>query len=253
VPTAPEIKRITTPVILQIEELVKDIPGWTPIDELYALFNLIYSIAELDGDLVEVGSWCGRSTTVIGLAARLTGVRRIHCVDPFPEKKDWVRAENGNHYFRVTVGDTEIVGYNGFGGVWPEPFERDIAPLYERHNGIYAIFRDTMERKNMDDIVTAHRGNSDMFVSAMPADFRCKLAFIDGDHAYEAVRLDILNVDRFLVPGGWIAFDDAFSVYDGVSRAISELVIENPKYELAQQMTRKLFVARKRTKTGVGT
>lgn len=242
-----DLNLITTPIVAQIEELVKDVPGWTPIDELYALFQVIYSIAGIEGDIVEIGTWCGRSTTVLGLAARLTGVPRIHCVDPFPEKKDWITSDDGGHYFSVKIGDNTIVGYREFGGVWPEPFERDIAPLYERHEGIYDIFRDTMKRKDMNDLVTTYRGNSDMFVSMVRPGFRCKLAFIDGDHGYQAVRADILNVDRFIVPGGWIAFDDAFSSYEGVDRAITELVLNSTRYELGQQLTRKLFVARKRT------
>jgi hypothetical protein len=49
-----------------------------------------------------------------------------------------------------------------------------------------------------------------------------------------------------LLPGGWICFDDAFSHYDGVNRAIQDKVINSGRYELCQQMTRKLFVARRR-------
>lgn len=74
---------------------------------------------------------------------------------------------------------------------------------------------------------------------------RFRLAFIDGDHSYEAVCADIRNVERVLVPGGWICFDDAFTVYDGVNRAIDDLIINSGDYELCQQMTRKFFVARR--------
>jgi len=58
---------------------------------------------------------------------------------------------------------------------------------------------------------------------------------------------DIERIERFLVPGGWISFDDAFSHYDGVNRAITDRIINSPTYELCQQMTRKLFVARRKT------
>jgi len=54
-------------------------------------------------------------------------------------------------------------------------------------------------------------------------------------------------MDRYLVPGGWICFDDAFSYYDGVNRAIEDCIINNPGYELCQQMTRKFFIARKKS------
>jgi hypothetical protein len=51
-------------------------------------------------------------------------------------------------------------------------------------------------------------------------------------------------VERFLLPGGWICFDDAFSSYAGVDQAITELVINSGNYQQCQQLTRKLFVAR---------
>ena len=49
-----------------------------------------------------------------------------------------------------------------------------------------------------------------------------------------------------LVNGGWICFDDAFSCYEGVNQAIRELILADPQFDLCQQMTRKLFVARKK-------
>jgi hypothetical protein len=78
-----------------------------------------------------------------------------------------------------------------------------------------------------------------------PSSLRCKLAFIDGDHSYEAVTADIAAVERFLVPGGWICFDDAFSCYEGVDRAISDRIINSGRYDRCQQVTRKFFVARR--------
>ena len=63
---------ITTPVIDRIEGMVASIPGWTPIDELFALFNLVYATAHTRGDVIELGSWCGRSSVVLGHAATLT-------------------------------------------------------------------------------------------------------------------------------------------------------------------------------------
>ncbi len=239
----------TVPVIKQIEDLVDDVPGWTPLDQLYTLFNLVYATAGLTGDIVEIGSWCGRSAIVLAFAARMTGVQNVHCIDLFPEKQDWVQTEAGHHYIKVNIDGSEHEGYKGFGGVWEEPYSRDIAPLYEKHGSVFAIFKDTVSRKGFTDIIKVHRGTSGMFAAGAEADFKCKLAFIDGDHSYEPVCDDFRNVDRFLVPGGWVAFDDAFSVYEGVNRSIADNVIGNPAYDLSQQMARKLFVARKRPGT----
>jgi hypothetical protein len=98
----------------------------------------------------------------------------------------------------------------------------------------------------MDDVIAAHRGDLASFLEKLGPDFKCRLAFLDGDHGFDAVCEDIRNIDKHLVPGGWLCFDDAFSCYEGVNRAISQEIIANPRYECCQQMTRKLFVARKK-------
>jgi hypothetical protein len=131
--------------------------------------------------------------------------------------------------------------------VWEEPYLRDIAPIYDRHPRLLDRFVDTIARKGLGDVVRAHRGTMRTFADSAPAGLQCKLAFIDGDHSHEAVAGDIRDVERFLVPGGWICFDDAFSHYPGVDKAITEHVIHSGKYERCQQLTRKFFVARRRT------
>ena len=51
---------ITLPIASQLEIAVKDIPGWSSIDQLMALFMLVYSSSHLQGDILELGSWFGR-------------------------------------------------------------------------------------------------------------------------------------------------------------------------------------------------
>ena len=240
------MQRQTTPVIKQIEDLVADIPGWSPIDQLFALFNLVYNSAGLEGDVIELGSWCGRSSAVLALAATHTRRTTVHCIDLFPEKDDWYRNSDGTYSLSVTIEGRTFAAYQEQ-TVWGEPFAKDIEPLYAKHNGVYEVFRDALARNGLDSVVTAHRGTLATFSDTAPSSLKCRVAFVDGDHSYGAVCEDIERIERFLVPGGWISFDDAFSHYDGVNRAITDRIINNPTYELCQQMTRKLFVARRKT------
>jgi hypothetical protein len=233
----------TTPVATQIEEMVRGVPGWSPQDQLVALFNLAY-LPDAEGDIIELGSWCGRSASALGLAAKLSGRSTVHAVDLFPDKSDWIRNGDGTYSYCVTLGDRQFGAY-GEQTVWAEPFERDIAPIYERQPRLLDVFRETIARNGLSDVVRPFRGDLQMFADAAPADLRCKLAFIDGDHSYDAVRQDIAHAERFLVPGGWICFDDAFSCYDGVDRAITDAVINSGRYDRCQQVTRKFFVARR--------
>jgi hypothetical protein len=236
---------ITIPIIRQIETIVQDIPGWSPIDQLYTLFNLVCFTSDIEGDIVEIGSWCGRSASVLGMAARLIGNTKIHCIDLFPEKNDWQQNEDGSYSFKVEIKNKIYGGYQEQ-TVWKEPFEKDIAPIYEKYHGIFDIFTETIIKNNLQEMVKTYKGNSTMFKELMSDDFKCKLAFLDGDHSYEAVCQDIRNMENYLVEGGWICFDDAFSHYDGVNRAIEDCIISQPSYELCQQMTRKFFIAKRK-------
>jgi hypothetical protein len=166
-------------------------------------------------------------------------------VDLFPEKKDWKRNSDGSFSFEVEIDGVRYRSYQEQ-TVWPEPYARDILPLYEKHDRILDVFRETVGKYGLEDLVVVHKGDSARFAETVGASFRCKVAFVDGDHSYESVRADIGVIKRFLVPGGWICFDDAFSSYEGVSRAIEECILQDPTYDLCQQMTRKFLIARKR-------
>lgn len=236
---------MTIPIIKQLEEAVASIPGWSPVDQLYTLFNLALMSSHLEGDIVEIGAWCGRSAAALGMAAQLTGKCRVHCVDLFPAKDDWYENSDGNFSFKVTIDGKTYGGYQDQ-TVWREPYFRDIAPLYDTHQTIYHIFSENISRCGLTPCIAAHWGDSTAFVDKIGDNFTCRLAFLDGDHSYDAVCMDIRNIEKYLVRGGWLCFDDAFSCYDGVNSAITDLIINSGNYECCQQMTRKFFIARKK-------
>lgn len=233
----------TTPLVAEIASLVDGVPGWSPLDELFALATLAYATSHLPGDLVEVGSWFGRSAVVLGAAARQTG-GTVHCIDLFPDQSDWRRNADGTWSFETDVDGHRHGGYQEQ-TVWAEPFGSQLAPLYAEHPSLLDSFRGTVRRRGLDHVVVPHRGTAATFAAEAPRGFRCRLLFIDGDHGYRAVAGDIGALEPFLVPGGWVCFDDAFSGYEGVDRAIAELIGGNPAFDLKRQLTRKCFAARK--------
>ena len=229
----------------RIEQLVEGVDGWTPIDQLFALYILSIATQEIPGDLVEVGSWCGRSAVVLASAARIAGNAKVHCVDLFPEKSDWSENTDGTYSFQ-TVIDGQTFGGHQSQTVWKEPFENQILQTYDSNQSIFNRFKEVIRERGMEDIVQPHRGDLSSFLASMGDDFKCRLAFLDGDHGYQEVREDILNIDKYLSPGGWICFDDAFTSYVGVDRAITETLIKSENYEVCEQLTRKLFVIQKK-------
>ena len=229
----------------QIEEIVKDIPGWTPLDELYTLFILSVMTKGLAGDILEVGAWCGRSSVVLGKSVQITKEKIIvYCIDPFPDKNDWKENDDGTFSFVTNVGKKIIKSYQ-VQTVHKEPFENDILPVYQIDDCLYNIWSKAMKNNNLEGINKSFRGDTDMFFEDFPKENKLKLVFLDGDHGYESVKQDIKNIEKHLVKGGYLCFDDAFSFYKGVDKAITECIIDSDKYDICQQMTRKLFLARK--------
>jgi predicted O-methyltransferase YrrM len=232
------------PIAVQLASAVEQIPGWSPLDQLLSLFTLAYASADVPGDILEIGSWCGRSAVALGMAARLTGSTHVYCMDLFPEKSDWRRNADGTYSFAVKIGDRVLHAYNEQ-TVWAEPFQKDIAPVYERFpGGIAEAFQAAMKRNELTDCVKPMKGDMLTFGSAAPNDLKLRMAFVDGDHSYSAVASDIAQIERYLSPGGWICFDDAFSSYSGVDEAIERHILGSGRYSQAQQLTRKFFVAR---------
>ena len=231
------------PLTADLESLVDGIPGWSPADQLYTLSTLVYTTSHLSGDIVEVGSWCGRSAVALGLAARDTD-GTVHCIDLFPGRDDWYEQSDGSFSFTVHIGGLPYVGYEQV-SVWPEPFRTQLMPLYDECPSILERFHRNVRSRGLESVVQAHRGTSETFTATLPPEFRCRLIFIDGDHSYRAVSSDIDRLEPFLLPGGWICFDDAFSSYDGVDRAITDRILDNPTYDIKRQMTRKCFIARR--------
>jgi predicted O-methyltransferase YrrM len=233
------------PVTSRIARIVANVPGWTPADQLLALHMLAMMTAGLDGDVVEIGSWCGRSAAVLGHAVATAGPGHVWAIDLFPGRNDWRTNSDGTHSFTVNIDGASINGCETQ-TMWDEPFQRDVAPVYARYDGILEAFRATIGTEKLNETVTPFRGTGTMFAAQAPSDFKVRLAFLDGDHDHAGVCADIDAVERFLVPGGWIAFDDAFSVYDGVDAAIQDRILESGRYDCGCQVSRKLFVARRK-------
>jgi predicted O-methyltransferase YrrM len=232
------------PVTARIERLMQTVPGWTPADQLLALHLLATATAPLGGDILEVGSWCGRSTAILAHATQAAGIGRVWAVDLFPTKSDWQTDARGDHSFVVNINGRSIIGCEK--PIWDEPFQRDIVPIYQRYDGILDAFQETMENEGVQQVVTPFVGTSEMFASTAPGDLKLRLAFLDGDHSYSSVCSDIDAAERFLMSGGWLCFDDAFAAYIEVDEAIRDRIFGSGRYELAHQISRKCFAARRK-------
>jgi len=53
-----------------------------------------------------------------------------------------------------------------------------------------------------------------------------RLLFIDGDHSYDAVKSDLESWLPFVVPGGYVVFDDVIDKFPDVKRLVGEVTAD---------------------------
>jgi methyltransferase family protein len=148
-------------------ELAAKIDGWMGLLELDWLYTMA-SAVPLDGVVVELGSWHGRSTTAITLGA-LTKTKNIYAVD------QWLGA----------AGLEDIFPDKGRGALWTF-----VTNMYQ--NGY------------VPDIIYSDSTKAAERFKDHTVDF----LFIDADHRYEAVKADITAWLPKMKKGSLLAGDD---------------------------------------------
>jgi predicted O-methyltransferase YrrM len=143
--------------------------------------------------IVEIGSYCGRSTVVLGSvirALRGTPGPRLYAIDP--------------HDGRVGALDRGI---------------HATAPTFEK-------FRRNIAAAGLAEIVQPVQQCSFQVPWTEPI---CYL-FIDGLHDYANVARDFYHFEKWLAPGAYVAFHDYADYWPGVKTFVNEL-LEREEYE----------------------
>jgi predicted O-methyltransferase YrrM len=160
-----------------------DAVGFMPPEEGDALYDAaIAAAAAVPGaPLVEVGTYCGRSTVWLGAAARAAGT------------------------VLFTVDHHRGSEENQAGWEWHDPTLVD--PATGRMDTL-PVFRRTMETAGLEDVVIAMVGPSP--TAARHWRTPAALVFIDGGHGVEPARADYRGWTPHVAPGGTLAIHDVF-------------------------------------------
>jgi len=156
--------------------------GFMPGDEGDALYDAATAVATNVGHpMVEVGSYCGRSTVWLGAAARAAGTV-LFAIDHHRGSEE---NQAGWEHHDPTVVD-ERTGL------------MDTLPT----------FRATIRDAGLEDVVIAVVGQSPVVAAhwSTPLSF----VFIDGGHGQEPARLDYEGWSRHVAVGGTLAIHDDF-------------------------------------------
>ncbi|CAM5558528.1 class I SAM-dependent methyltransferase [Streptomyces abikoensis] len=166
------------PEILAAFEAAK---GFMPVDEGLALHAAAEEAAALGLPLLEVGTYCGRSTILLAAAAREAGVTAV-TVDHHRGSEE---QQPGWEYHDASLVDGTVG-------------RMDTLP----------VFRRTLHQAGLEEHVLALVGRSPLAASLWGRPLG--LVFIDGGHTDEHATADYEGWVPHLAPGGLLVIHDVF-------------------------------------------
>jgi predicted O-methyltransferase YrrM len=175
-PAAPAPKRIDA----KTKKIADSAKGFLPPKEAQALWDAAWAMAP-QGVIVEIGTYCGKSATWLGAAAKARG-GRVVTVDHHHGSEE--NQAGWEHH------DPTLVN--------PETGLIDTLPW----------FRKTMRAAGLDDVVTAIVGPSATVASWWGS--QLAMLFIDGGHGEEPAQADYSGWAQFVMPQGVLAIHDVF-------------------------------------------
>jgi predicted O-methyltransferase YrrM len=153
---------------------------------------LLLSLSQtLKGDIVEIGSWEGKSTSFLAKSIEMSNNGKVYAIDHF------IIPEHLKH---------------------KKKFKRDL-----KKN-----FQDNMKKLTLDKHITLlNMPSSKAIIKLKEQDVKIRFLFIDGLHTYEGVKEDFENYFPLVIKGGLIVFDDFSDWHPGVKKLISEAIKKN--------------------------
>jgi len=147
-----------------------------------------------EGEVLEIGSFKGRSTIVLALASKLAGDTPISAVDPLTSP---------------SITDPKLQSGENSGR---ERFEANLAAAGVRKH------------------VEFHQMLSTELAQQWPAGRRLRLLWIDGDHTYVGAKADFEAFRPFLANGAIVAMHDVLHHHGGPARVLSEGILLSPHF-----------------------
>jgi predicted O-methyltransferase YrrM len=164
----------------QLRKAAREAIGFMPDVEGEALYEAGLSGAER-GPLLEIGSYCGKSTIYLGAAAREKG-RVLYAIDHHRGSEEHQKGEEFH--------DPRLVD--------PETGEIDTLPTFRR----------TITRAGLDDAVVGIVARSEVVAANWGTSLG--LVLVDGSHSEKSAQRDYEGWARHVVTGGLLVIHDVF-------------------------------------------
>jgi len=193
----------------------ESIPGMCDHEKIYALYEIARRCPV--GDVVEIGSWWGKSAFVLSNLARCYDIGNLLCVDPWSNEH---LVQNDS----LGLVDAESARMDAEEAL--AVFEMNLLPYSAKHIN-YLRMPSTLGAHHY------HEHRSATTVSFGTTEYRGHIALlhIDGNHSYAAAKADISSWSESVMRGGWIIIDDYIWPYgDGPQRAGDEYIEANIRH-----------------------
>lgn len=173
-------------------QAAEDVPGFLLKDEARFL-GMMAASAPREGVIVEIGSFKGKSTVMLGKLAERYGIGPIVAIDP--------------HNFNN-----------------PELVEHRSAPGATS----YDAFLKNLDIAGVSQSVEVHRAFSTDVAKSWNRPIR--FLWIDGDHSYPGAKADFEGFFPHVVPGGFVALHDALHEFSGPIRVFVEDMLRSDRF-----------------------
>jgi len=188
------------------------IDGWLSVDEAITLYELARALPAA-AVAVEIGSWQGKSSVVLGRGLLGNAGARLFCIDPFDASGDLASA--GDYRNRAASFDNPLK--QGFMRNLVQTGVREVVEVLQGYS---------------HDVVLEFR---------RPID----LLFLDGNHSYEGVLRDYRDWGPKVQPGGLLCLHDVVHpTHEGPRRLVDEVLASEP-FWVEPRYVDSMFVVRK--------
>ena len=170
--------------------LVSTVPGMCGEEKMHAVMEMMRHAPA--GDIVEIGSWCGRSATLFVLLAHRFELGKMLCVDPWAAEA----LPQGDDLLDRASADCDCDEALRI-------FETNLAPI--------ALGRLNYARSRSDLFAPRYGPGLTVETAAFGKtayDGHIAVLHIDGNHTLEQAGRDCEQWTPHVVAGGWIIFDD---------------------------------------------
>lgn len=187
------------------------IPGQSDDDKLRLLTYIARQ--SLPGDVVEIGSYYGRSAFALTWLAKFHSLGTVICIDPWKSESSKDQGEAA-----------KLVNQAGGDLNWDQVFLSFVASLCVFDNVNHLRMTSSLALEEYQLAASAGKLSSEEFGTTNICG-RISILHIDGNHKYDEIKQDIDDWVPLVQDGGWVLIDDYLWAFgDGPKQAGDELL-----------------------------